>query len=156
MNHGLLFLAKKLLTYASKKYCTMIKYNDIKIGDYLKAEYEGKMWEGEVVRLNGDEKQVCVQTDVQEFWFETDQLYPIELSEAALLKLAFQKHVNEDGSVKYMKGSFRIVTPVAGDFSKMEMWYREDRRHNPDVHYVHQLQNQYLDMTKIHLTDDSM
>jgi hypothetical protein len=134
----------------------MIKFNDIKIGDYLRAEYEGKMWDGEVVRLNGDEKQVCVQTDVQEFWFSTDHLYPIDLSEDALLKLSFQKQGNDDGSVKYMKGSFRIVTPVAGDFSQMEIWYREDRRHNPDVHYVHQLQNQYLDMTKIHLTNDPM
>jgi hypothetical protein len=134
----------------------MIKFSDIKIGDYLQAEYEGKMWEGEVVNLNGDEKQVCVQTDVQEFWFETDHLYPIALSDDALSKLNFQKHLNDDGSVKYMKGSFRIVIPVAGDFSKMEMWYREDRRHNPDVHSVHQLQNQYLDMTKIHLTNEPM
>jgi hypothetical protein len=134
----------------------MIKYHDIQIGDYLLGEFEGKMWEGEVVNLNGDEKQVCVQTEVQEFWFDTEHLHPIPLNEETLLKLAFQKHNEEDGSVKYMKGSFRIVTPVAGDFSKMEMWYREDRRHNPNVHFIHQLQNQYHDMTKIHLTDDPM
>lgn len=134
----------------------MIKFSDIKIGDYLLAEYDGKMWEGEVVRLNGDEKQVCVKTDVQEFWFSTDQLHPIPLNEDVLMKLSFAKQPSDDGSVKYMKGSFRIVTPTAGDFSKMEMWYREDRRHNPDVHFVHQLQNQYHDMTKIHLTSDPM
>ena len=134
----------------------MIKFNEIKIGDYVNAEYEGKTWKGEVTRLNGDEKQVEVQTEVQTFWFATDKLHPIELNEEALVNLGFLKHLNDDGSVKYMKGSFRIVTPVAGDFSKMEMWYREDRRHNPDVHYVHQLQNHYLDMTKIHLTSDPM
>lgn len=134
----------------------MIKYSDIKIGDYLKAEYEGKMWEGEVVNLNGDEKQVCVATDVQEFWFEPEHLYPLELNEAALLNLQFQKHVNDDGTIKYMKGSFRLVIPAEGDFSSIEMWYREDRRYHPDVHYVHQLQNQYLDMTKIHLTDEAI
>ncbi len=133
----------------------MIKFSKIKIGDYVNAEYEGKMWNGEVVNFNGDEKQVCVKTEVQEFWFDTDHLYPIELSDAALLKLSFTKQVNDDGSVKYMKGSFR-VTPVAGDFSKMEIWYREDRRHNPDIHSVHELQNQYLDMTKIYLTNDPM
>ena len=60
----------------------------------------------------------------------------------------------EDGSVKYLKGSFRLVTPNKGDFSHIEMWYREDRRHNPDVHFIHQLQNHYLDMTKVHLTKD--
>lgn len=134
----------------------MIKFSDIRVGDYVNAEYEGKLWRGEVVRLNGDEKQVCVQTEVQEFWFEQEHLFPIELSEEALLSLNFTRHLNDDGSVKYMKGSFRIVIPAPGDFSRMEMWYREDRRHNPDVHYVHQLQNQYLDMTKIHLTDEPM
>lgn len=132
----------------------MIKFSDIRIGDYVQAEYEGTMWEGEVVRLNGDEKQVCVQTDVQEFWFEPEHLYPIELSEASLFKLQFHKHVNEDGSVKYMKGPFRIVTPKAGDFSHFEMWYREDRRHNPDIKYIHQLQNHYHEMTKVYLTSE--
>jgi hypothetical protein len=134
----------------------MIKFSDIQIGDYMLGEFEGKMWEGEVTRLNGDEKQVCLQTEVQEFWFSTDHLHAIPLNEEALLNLKFTKQSNEDGSVKYSKGSFRIVTPQAGDFSSIEMWYREDKRHHPDVHFVHQLQNQYHDMTKIFLTKDSM
>ncbi len=133
----------------------MIKFSDIKIGDFVMGEYDGKMWEGEVTRLNGDEKQVCVQTDVQEFWFETDHLHPIPLNEEQLLKLSFTKQENGE-TTKYMKGAFRIVLPHTGDFSKMEIWYREDKRHNPDVHYVHQLQNHYLDMTKVHLTKDPM
>jgi hypothetical protein len=132
----------------------MIKFNDIKIGDFLKAEYEGKLWNGEVILLNGDEKQVCVQTEVQEFWFETDKLQPIPLNEEELLNINFTKQEMEDSSVKYSKGAFRVVTPIKGDFSHFEMWYREDRRHNPDVHFIHQLQNQYLDMTKVHLTRD--
>lgn len=132
----------------------MIQFHDIKIGDFLRAEYEGKLWDGEVVLLNGDEKQVCVQTEVQEFWFETDKLQPIPLNEEELLKLKFSKQLQDDGSVKYLKGSFRLVTPKPNDFSHFEMWYREDRRHNPDVHFVHQLQNHYLDMTKVHLTKD--
>lgn len=130
----------------------MIKFNDIKIGDYMMGEFEGKMWEGEVTRLNGDEKQVCLLTSVQEFWFSTDCLHPIALDENALLNLNFSKQEGEDGSVKYSKGAFRLVAPKAGDFSSIEMWYREDRRHHPNVHFVHQLQNQYLDMVKVHLT----
>lgn len=132
----------------------MVKFNDIKIGDFLRAEYEGKFWDGEVVLLNGDEKQVCVKTEVQEFWFETDKLQGIPLTDAALLNMNFTKQINEDGSVKYSKGPFRIVTPEKGNFSHFDMWYREDRRHNPDVHFVHQLQNHYYDMTKVHLTAD--
>ena len=131
----------------------MIKFNDIKIGDFINADYEGQLSLGEVTDLNGDEKQVCVQMDnVQDFWFSTDHLHAIPLTEEALLNLNFTKEANADGSVKYKKGSFRLVTPTAGDFSKLEIWYREDKRHNPNVHFVHQLQNQYLDMTKIHLT----
>ncbi len=134
----------------------MIKFSDLKIGDFVKGEYEGKMWEGEVTSLNGDEKQVCVETDVQEFWFEQEHLYPIDLNEEQLLKLNFSKHQNEDGSVKYSKGAFRLVIPKQGDFSEIEMWYREDKRHHPNVHFVHQLQNHYLDMTKVHLTEEVM
>jgi hypothetical protein len=134
----------------------MIKFSDIKIGDYVRAEYEGKTWDGEVTRLNGDEKQVEVTTEVQPSWYAADHLHPIPLSDEALTKLGFHRQLNDDGSVKYMKGSFRLVTPNPGDFSHFEMWYREDRRHNPDVHYVHQLQNHYLSMTKIHLTDAPM
>lgn len=134
----------------------MIKFSDLKVGDFVMGEYEGKMWEGEVTRLNGDEKQVELKTEVQEFWFEQDHLHAIPLNEEQLLKLSFTKQENADGSTKYMKGSFRIVLPHTGDFSHMEMWYREDKRHNPDVHFVHQLQNQYHDMTKVYLTKDPM
>jgi hypothetical protein len=110
------------------------------------------MWEGEVVRLNNEDRQVCVETDVQEFWFEPEHLYPITLSDEALRKLSFEREEMEDGTVKYKKGSFRLVIPQKDDFSGIDIWYREDRRHHPDIHYIHQLQNAHLQMTKIHLT----
>jgi hypothetical protein len=132
----------------------MIKFNELKVGDYVVAEYEGKRWNGEVTHLNGDEKQVCVETDVQEFWFEPEDLYPIDITDVTLRELSFTREDEADGSVKYKKGSFRLIIPVADNFSEVEMWYREDRRHHPDVHYIHQLQNHYLQMTKVHLTDD--
>lgn len=132
----------------------MIKFNEIKVGDYVIAEYEGKMWSGEVNRLNKDEKQVCVETDVQEFWFEPEHLYPMPLNDENLLKLNFVKENLTDGSIKYKKGSFRLLIPHAGDFSHIDMWYREDKRHNTGIQYIHQLQNHYFEMTKIHLTDE--
>jgi hypothetical protein len=134
----------------------MIKFGEIKVGDYVQAEYEGQLKQGEVIELNGDEKQVCVQTDVQSFWFDTEHLQPIVLSDEALQKLHFTKHENEDGSVKYMKGAFRIITPQKNNFENAEMWYREDVRHNPQISFVHQLQNKYYDMTKVHLTSHPM
>jgi len=132
----------------------MIKFNELKQGDYVIADFEGQKWEGVVTRLNSDEKQVCVETEVQEFWYEPEDLYPIPVSDASLKKLNFIREDMPDGSVKYKKGSFRIVIPKDGDFSFREVWYREDRRDNPHIDYIHQLQNQYLQMTKVHLTNE--
>ena len=132
----------------------MIKFNEIKIGDFLLGEYEGKKWVGEVINLNNDEKQVCLETEVQEFWFETEDLYPIPIEDESLRTLNFVREDMPDGSVKYKKGSFRMLIPAAGDFSRMDIWYRDDKRINPDIHYIHQLQNHYYQMTKVHLTDE--
>ncbi len=130
----------------------MIKFSEIKMGDYLMGEYEGKEWEGEVTNLNGDEKQVCLATEVQDFWFETQHLYPISISDAAMLNLGFTKEDMPDGSVKYKKDSFRMLIKKPNDFSYMDIWYRDDKRLNPPMQYIHQLQNHFLQMTKVHLT----
>ncbi len=132
----------------------MIKFQDIQIGDYLQAEYEGKVWDGEVIGLQKDQHLVQVLTNVQDFWFEPSHLIPIPLSTKAMLDLNFTPVRDEQGQIKFTKGAFRLVTPDSGDFSHFEMWYREDKRHNPHVQYVHELQNQYYDMTKVHLTKD--
>lgn len=134
----------------------MIKLNELKIGDYVLADYNGKLWEGEVIGLSPDDNKANILTEVQEFWYEVEHLHPIPLNEEQLLRLQFEKEPMPDESVKYKKGSFRIVTPQAGNFEEIEMWYREDRRHHPNVHFVHQLQNQYMDMTKVHLTTEAM
>lgn len=131
----------------------MIKFKEIQMGDFILGEYEGKRWEGEVVDLNNDEKQVCLETSVQEFWFEPEDLYPIPLNDATLKVLNFLKEEMPDGSVKYKKGSFRMLIPKPDDFSRLDIWYRDDKRINPDIQYIHQLQNHYYQMTKVHLTD---
>ena len=87
----------------------MIKFNEIKVGDYLFADNDGDKKKGEVTNLNGNEKQVCVDTGAQEFWYETEQLSPIPLDEAQLLNLKFHKQDNDDGTVKFMKGAFRML-----------------------------------------------
>jgi len=135
----------------TKKDCHMIKFHEIKAGDIILAEYEGQRSEGEVIELNRDDKEICVRTSVQEFWYTTDRLYPIALDEDQLMKFHFQKQELPDGSVKYMMGPFRILLHQRGNFSAFEMWYREDRRHMTQPISVHELQNHYHDMTKVHL-----
>lgn len=131
----------------------MIKFSDLKQGDYVFATNDGQSWRGEIKDFNNDEKEVCINNGVQDFWFKTDNLFPIILNDEALLKMNFKKVVNADGTVKYMKDAFRILLPKEGEFSHFEIWYRDETRHIVEPIYLHQLQNHYLDMTKVHLTD---
>ena len=59
----------------------MIKFQDIKVGDYLLAEQDGTTWAGEVTNLNGDEKEICVDNGIQELWFKSEELKPLPLDE---------------------------------------------------------------------------
>ena len=133
----------------------MIKFQEIQIGDFLIADNDGDKRQGEVTNLNRDEKQVCVNTGAQDFWYEPAQLSAIPLDEAQLSKLQFHKQTNDDGTVKYMKGAFRILLNHDGDFSKFEIWYRDERRHMMQPICVHNLQNHFLEMTKVHLKEGS-
>lgn len=130
----------------------MVKIQELKVGDYVLADYEGEHWEGLVKALNFNDKEVCLKTDVQDFWFKQEALRPIPLNDEQVMKLNFVKQENEDGSVKYSKGAFRIFLPDKNNFSTMEIWYREDRRRLNGAINVHQLQNHHYDMTKINLT----
>ena len=132
----------------------MIKFHEVKVGDYLIADNDGDNRRGEVTNLNGDEKQVCVDTG-QEFWYETNQLIAIPLNEEELMSLKFHKQVNDDGTVKYLKGAFRILIPKEADFSRMEIWYRDETRHILQPIHVHNLQNHFYEMTKVHLNTES-
>ena len=130
----------------------MVKFHEIKEGDILNAEYEGAMSEGVVTEMNGEDKEICVETGVQGFWFKPEQLYPIPLDEEQLLKFHFEVHQEGKNGVKYMRGPFRILLTEKGNFSSFEMWYREDRRHMNHLVSVHELQNHYYAMTKVELT----
>jgi hypothetical protein len=129
----------------------MIRFNELKPGDLVIAEYEGEKWEGVVKELNREDKEVCVETAVQEFWFSPEHLYPIPLSEEQLVKLGFTKTQNGSGGIKYMKDSFRVQIPRENDFSRLEIWWREDRRELLQPLSVHELQNHYYQMTKVEL-----
>ncbi len=133
----------------------MLKFNELKEGAFVMAEFDGQVKEGEITDVDNLDKKVCVLTaDGQEFWYEPKHLMPIVLDEAQLFKLGFQKQANGDGSTKYSKGAFRVLIHNPDDFSNFEMWYREDKRHIKQQIFLHDFQNKYLDMTKIHLAKD--
>ncbi len=134
----------------------MIKINELKVGDYVLAESDGQAWRGEVTDFNHDEKEICVNNGVQDLYFPQEALYPLPVDEEQLLRLKFTKHANQDGSVKYLKGAFRIQTPKQDDFSHYEIWYRDEKRIITHPIAVHELQNHYTAMTKVHLTDQEI
>lgn len=128
----------------------MIRFNELKPGDIIIAEYEGQKWQGVVKDLNREDKEICVETAVQEYWFTPEHLYPIPVDDEQLLKLGFTR-VEDGYGVKYMKDSFRIHLAARDDFSNMEIWWREDRRQLSQPISVHELQNHYYQMTKVEL-----
>jgi hypothetical protein len=128
----------------------MVKLTDLKPGDFVRVKDEGVEREGIVTDVSRDDDMVCIDNGVQEFWFTPDQILPVPLNEDELLKLGFERQEVPEG-IKYLRGPFRLLTPKPGDFSHLEMWYREDKRHFDMPLYVHELQNHYLQMTKVPL-----
>ena len=128
----------------------MLKISDIKTGDVIMVNDEGVMREGVVTGINQEEGMAHVDNGIQEFWYSPEQMEPIPLSDEQLMKFGFEKE-ELNGGVKYKKDSFRLAIPKKGDFSEIEMWWREDRRHFNFPLGVHQLQNLHLAMTKVPL-----
>ena len=128
----------------------MLKIGELKQGDIVKVNDEGVEREGTVVRVSHEEHQALVNNGVQEFWYTQEEMEAVPLDESHLTQLGFERQ-DMDGAEKYLKGPFRLITPLKGDFSNIEMWYREDRRHFSFPLGVHQLQNLHLDMTKVPL-----
>lgn len=128
----------------------MLKIGHLKSGDIIMVNDEGVMREGTVVEISHEENQALVDNGVQEFWYSPAEMTAVPLDESQLMRLGFTRE-DMDSGVKYKRDSFRLVTPQKGDFSHVDMWWREDRRHFNVPLSVHELQNLYLDMTKVHL-----
>ena len=129
----------------------MIKISDLKAGDIVRVMYEGQEKEGVVTDTNREDNMACVNNGVQEFWYAPEDLSPLPLTEDRLINtLGFEREEHPDG-VKYKKGPFRVLVHDPGNYTDLEVWYREDHRHFKTPLYVHELQNHYLQMTKVHL-----
>ncbi len=127
-----------------------MKLTELKPGDWIKIDDEGIEREGTVVRVSLEEHEVCIDNGIQEFWYSLDDVYGVPLDEEQLMRLGFEK-MQADSGAKYGKGVFRILVPATNDFSRSEIWYREDQRHFDRPLMVHELQNIHLQMTKMPL-----
>ena len=129
----------------------MLQIKGIKKGNYFSATNDGDVKMGIVTEVNKSSHQVCIDNGVQEFWYDISQINPLVLNEKTLMHLKFSKQNNPDGTIKYSKGAFRVLIPKEGDFSKMEIWYRDEHRHIHNSIFVHELQNHFQSMTKVEL-----
>lgn len=128
----------------------MIKIQELKQGDIVRVLLDTTEREGTVVDISREENMVYIDNGVQEFWYTPEQIAAIPLTEKELLRLGFEKASTEKGT-KYMKGPFRVLVHDPGNYTNLDIWYREDRRHFNHPIYVHELQNLHLQMTKVPL-----
>jgi hypothetical protein len=128
----------------------MVKITDLKPGDVVKVIDEEIERDGIVEEISREENMACINNGVQEFWYTPEEIIPVPLTEKQLLMLGFEREDTEDG-VKYLRGPFRVLVHDPGNYTNLEIWYREDRRHFDHPLYVHELQNHYLQMTKVPL-----
>lgn len=128
----------------------MVKITDLKPGDIVKVIDEGIERDGIVEEVSREENMASIFNGIQEFWYAPEDIVPVPLTEEQLFNLGFERQDTEDG-VKYLKGPFRVLVHDPGNYTQIEMWYREDRRQFSHPIYVHELQNHYLQMTKVPL-----
>jgi hypothetical protein len=129
----------------------MVKITDLNQGDIVKIIEDNSEREGVVNSIDRNDNKVCINNGIQEFWYPLEQIAPLPLTEDRLINTLGFEREEMDSGVKYKKGPFRIVVQDPGNYTNLEMWYREDRRHFNHPLYVHELQNLHLSMTKVHL-----
>lgn len=129
----------------------MIKISELKEGDIVKVMDSGGERVGRVVDTSRDENMACVNNGVQDFWYGPEDIIPVPLTEDQLINsLGFEREETAEG-IKFKKGAFRVVVHDPGNYTNLDVWYREDRRHFNHPLYVHELQNHHLSMTKVPL-----
>jgi hypothetical protein len=129
----------------------MVKITELKEGDIVQILDAGIERVGTVVEITREDNMACINNGVQDFWYPPEEIVPVPLTEHQLLNtLGFEKEEAADG-IKYKKGPFRVVVHDPGNYTNLDIWYREDRRHFNHPIYVHELQNLHMQMTKVPL-----
>ena len=132
----------------------MIPFRDIKPGDWVRVNNEGRIEDGKVTHVNMDEGQIGVKMPSDMVvYFEPAHVSGIPLDDEQLSMLRFEREEMPEGFIKYKHGPFRIVIEKPNDFTHSKIWYREDKRQIIYPLMVHQLQNHYREMVNVELTE---
>ncbi len=129
----------------------MVKITDFKEGDVVHVLDESVEREGVVVRISREEHLVCVDNGIQEFYYPVENIRPVPLTAERLIDtFGFEEEDTPEGT-KFKKGAFRVLVHDPGNYTHLDIWYREDHRHFTHPLYLHELQNHHLEMTKVPL-----
>ncbi len=129
----------------------MVKITELKEGDIVQILDSGIERVGTVAEISREENMALIDNGIQEFWYPPEEIVPVPITDDQLVNtLGFEKEESSEGT-KYKKGPFRLVVHDPGNYTHLDIWYREDRRHFNHPLYVHELQNHHLDMTKVPL-----
>ncbi|HVK96463.1 MAG TPA: hypothetical protein VM368_01545 [Flavisolibacter sp.] len=129
----------------------MIKISDLTEGAIVNVLFDNEHRQGTVVRTDKEENLVCVNNGIQDFWYPPEEITPIPMTEERLVNLlGFEKEDTPEGT-KFKKGAFRVLVHDPGNYTNVDVWYREDHRHFNTPLYLHELQKHHLEMTKVHL-----
>jgi uncharacterized protein YbaR (Trm112 family) len=127
----------------------MIQISECRVTDRVIVKNEGQLMEGTILEVNQEDKQVCVLTnEQQEFWYPVEDVFPIVLNDQELTRLKFQEEPQDNGERLFVRGPFSVKF-YGGD--RLELVYRDETRDIQGPITVHQLQNHYERMTKVHL-----
>ncbi|HEU4472341.1 MAG TPA: hypothetical protein VFR58_14715 [Flavisolibacter sp.] len=129
----------------------MVKINELKEGDIVQVLDAGTERLGTVIGISREDGMVNIDNGIQEFWYPLQEIVPVPMTEAHLTgTLGFEREDTAEGT-KYKKGPFRILVHDPGNYTNLDVWYREDRRHFNHPLYLHELQNHHMQMTKVPL-----
>ncbi|CAL1516993.1 hypothetical protein [Chitinophaga sp. MM2321] len=133
----------------------MISLHHLKSGDTVITQYEGVEKVGKVLQVDHEEKKALVLTEeVNEFWYDLENLFPIHLNEQTLLGLQFHKDEAASGNGKgtlYVRGPFSVRFYGEGHQPLLALHYRDETRDLKENITLNELQNHYLEMTNFHL-----
>lgn len=128
----------------------MIKFSELRQGNWVMVQNEGIWMRGVVERINADDGgQIEITTGVQTAWYDIEEVDSIPLSDDILVEMGFEKELMESGNTKYKHDAFRVLVSPKAQFSDFLMWYREEKSHITYPMTAHQFQNRYAAMTKV-------
>lgn len=121
----------------------MLTLSELKIGDVVRADFEGQFRVGEVEEINAGSHQALVHHGENDLWYNIRDLYAVPVNEEHLAEFGFLK--TADGR-KWEKGPFSL-TIVPDEANGAILHYRDETRYVHDLRFMHQLQNHYHAMT---------